>query len=737
MWCHQVIESLFKPRADWCFINQSFAYPKNKFMQRFIIPVIWFYCLIASVVCVAQGAAGPGLTNTDLTDELLVEYPASFFRRYQPATALDMLRQLPGFQIDDGTSDRGFIAAVGNILINDVYPSVKQDTPSALLARIAANQVARIELIRGQVRGIDLQGQSQVANVILRADLPPVVRWDAYVRQHSDGPLKPGVDTSLSHRWNEIDYNVGVRIEREANGETGTDSFIGGNGTPFEESSVEQIATGIDLTATINASSLIGQTLTQFNTRTHYETRDRREDSEFSPFLTGGVPRHEFVGNDMTIKQFEIGADALRNLSTSLVGKAIFQFFLDSTPRITSRILTDEDGVQTLARVADITDVATETIARIELDWTGIEDHNIQFNIEGAYNSVDGTLEQTIDRGMGAVLVDIPGSNSLVEELRADFLIKDTWGTGQLELDYGLGAEVSNISQTGDFEQERNFFFIKPHTILTYSSGDGGQTKARVAREIAQLDFDDFISTTVFEDNELSLGNPNLRPDATWVAELSHERRFGQESVIKVIAFHHWISNVLDLLPLSDTDEAPGNIGSGRRWGVELEGTIPLEWLGLSGAKFDLSLLWQDSTVIDPVTGQSRVLSGQGGVNAYRSLLGGNNNIRYLVRLKFRQDLEAAKVAWGWSVAERDHRQLFKVNEFDVHNEGFAIDAFIETTRWQGFKVSIVGDNLLRFKQNRYRTFYTGLRGLSAVESQEFRTRFNGRRITLTVSGNF
>jgi hypothetical protein len=147
--------------------------------------------------------------------------------------------------------------------------------------------------------------------------------------------------------------------------------------------------------------------------------------------------------------------------------------------------------------------------------------------------------------------------------------------------------------------------------------------------------------------------------------------------------------------------------------------------------------LWQDSTVIDPVTGQSRVLSGQGGVNAYRSLLGGNNNIRYLVRLKFRQDLEAAKVAWGWSVAERDHRQLFKVNEFDVHNEGFAIDAFIETTRWQGFKVSIVGDNLLRFKQNRYRTFYTGLRGLSAVESQEFRTRFNGRRITLTVSGNF
>jgi len=701
-------------------------------------PIICLLFLLAGSICVAQQSSGVSKNNgSSATDELLVEYPASFFRRYQPATALDMLRQLPGFQIDDGTSDRGFIAAAGNILINDVYPSAKQDTPSALLARISANQVARIELIRGQVRGIDLQGQSQVANIILRGDLPPVVRWDAYVRHHSDAPLKPGVDTSLSHRLNDIDYNVGIRIERESNGETGTDTFFDDNSAAIEQRYVEQVATGIDLTATLNASTLIGQTLTQFNTRAHYETRDRKEDSDFTPLVPEEDPRNEFVGNDTTIKQFEIGVDALRNLSTSLVGKAIFQFFLESVPRITSRAITNEDGIQTLSRIANITDLATETIARIELDWTGIKDHNIQFNIEGAYNSVDGTLEQTIDRGTGPVVVDIPGSNSLVEELRADFLIKDTWGNDQIELDYGLGAEISNISQSGDFEQQRDFFFLKPHSILTYSSANRGQTKLRVAREIAQLNFDDFISTTVFEDNELSLGNPNLRPDATWIAELSHERRFGQESVIKIIAFHHWISNVLDLLPLTDTDEAPGNIGNGRRWGLELESTWPLQWLGLTGAKLDLNFRWLGSTVIDPVTGNRRVLSAQGGVNAYRSLLGGNNNNKYLIRLKFRQDLEAAKVAWGWSLAERDRRSLFKVNELDIHNEGFAVDAFIETTRWKGVKVSLVGDNLLRFDQNRYRTFYSGLRDLSPIESQEFRVRHNGRRITLTLSGSF
>ena len=689
-------------------------------------------------VAVAQDPRGnSSAVPSSVTEELLVEYPASFFRRYQPATALDMVRQVPGFQLDNGTSDRGFIAAVGNILINDVYPGAKLDSPSALLARISANQVSRIELIRGQVRGIDLQGQPVVANVVLQGDLPAIVRYDIYARQHSEGPLKPGIDLSLSDRWGSVDYNVGTRIEREANGETGIDTFLDGNGVVFEESDFRQQSTGVDLTGTLNAFALLGQTLTQLNTRLHYETRDRQENSDITSFIPGEDPRHQFMGDDIIIKQFEIGADAVRNIGTSLVGKSIFQFFLDNTPRIRSRIITNSLGVDTSSRIADITNVSTEVIARFELDWTGIPDHNIQFNIEGAYNSVDGTLEQTVDTGSGPFIVDVPGSNSLVEELRADLLVKDNWAFGSYELDYGLGAEFSNIAQSGDSEQERDFFFLKPHGILTYSSGQGEQTKIRVAREIAQLDFDDFISTTFFEDNELSLGNPNLRPDATWIAEISHERRFGQQSVIKLTGFHHWISNVLDLLPLTDTDEAPGNIGNGRRWGIELEGTMPLEWVGLIGAKLDLTLRWQDSTVVDPVTGDNRVLSAQGGANAYRSLQNANKNNKYLFRINFRQDFEASRIAWGWAIAERDRRPLFKVDELDIHNEGFAIDTFIETTRWQGFKVSVVADNLLNFDQNRFRSFYTGLRDLSPIDSQEFRVRHNGRRITLTVSGSF
>ena len=60
-----------------------------------------------------------------------------------------MVQQIPGFQLDDGGGLRGFGSAAGNILINDSRPSAKQDLLSAILARIPASYVERINLIRG------------------------------------------------------------------------------------------------------------------------------------------------------------------------------------------------------------------------------------------------------------------------------------------------------------------------------------------------------------------------------------------------------------------------------------------------------------------------------------------------------------------------------------------------------------------------------------------------------------
>ena len=65
------------------------------------------------------------------------------------------------------------------------------------------------------------------------------------------------------------------------------------------------------------------------------------------------------------------------------------------------------------------------------------------------------------------------------------------------------------------------------------------------------------------------------------------------------------------------------------------------------------------------------------------------------------------------------------------------MDAFVETTRWRGLKVRLLGENLLDFKEWRERTVFDGLRDLAPVDFIERRERQNGRKITLSVSGSF
>ena len=504
-----------------------------------------------------------------------------------------------------------------------------------------------------------------------------------------------------------------------------------------ERADVVQDSTGIDLTATLNASALFGRTLARVNSRAHYETRNPlQRKSTFAEGSSAG-PELEIIGASTIIRQFELGADGERSLTNDLDAKAILLYSLEQVPQTATRQILDADGNQQSLVRSRTTSDANVAIARVEFDHRGLGRHHLQFNAEAAFESLDGTLVQTEDTGDGPVEVDVPGANTRVEEIRGDFLVKDTWTRERLRVDLGLGAEVSRLTQTGDASSERDFFFLKPEFGASYAVRPGGVGRLRVAREVAQLDFGDFITATVLEDDDLNLGNENLEPDKTWIAELGYEWRPGRESVFELTVYHHWIEDVLDLLPLSAEFEAPGNIGDGRRWGVEFEGTLPLDRAGLDGAKLDLTLRLEDSTVVDPVTGKDRVLSGETGSNAYRSLANQNRNNRYFVRLNLRQDLPAARIAWGWTVAERDERPIFRVNELDRHDEGYAIDVFVETTRWRRAKVSVVGDNLLNFTQSRDRTRYVGERGLTPVEFTERRERFNGRRITLTLSGTF
>ena len=98
-------------------------------------------------------------------------YPPAFFAAVQPTSAYDMLTVLPGYVFTESDSDvRGFTGAVGNVLIDGSRPAGKQESLESILRRIPAAAVERIEVIRAGAPGIDMQGQTVLANVVRRRE---------------------------------------------------------------------------------------------------------------------------------------------------------------------------------------------------------------------------------------------------------------------------------------------------------------------------------------------------------------------------------------------------------------------------------------------------------------------------------------------------------------------------------------------------------------------------------------
>jgi outer membrane receptor protein involved in Fe transport len=678
-----------------------------------------------------------------------IGYPFTFFLQYQPSNAFDMVQRVPGFVIDDGGGQRGFGAAAGNILINGRRPSTKDDLPTGMLKRIPATNVERIELIRGQIRGVDMRGQSVVANIVLREDTPAITRWNVIVGESFDQGLSPQIDATLTDRSKEVRYSVGGILYVSSNGDPGPEWIYDADGNLIEErynykGHGHDGFEGYDATAFGNASTWFGDTLVQLNSKAAIQNRNALTTLTRQPIPVGSAdPRSDRYIEQRRNQIFEVGLDAERILSQNLLVKGILLYnYTHQYPKDTRRTF-DVDEIETRFVLTDTNANISEAIARMEFNWAGWKNHAVQLNLEGALNILDKSLSQTTERpGFATSTAPVPGGNVRVKEERGDFLTKDTWSLGDFTLDYGLGLEVSNLSTTGDAEQSRTFTYLKPESLLTYAPNRRMQTRFGVRRDVAQLKLDDFASTTVLEDNDLTVGNPDLRPQLTWVYELSQEWRFGEIGVLTLSGYYHTIRDVIDLLPIEVASrpgeffEAVGNIGDGNRLGIVLEGTMPLAWLGLQNARLDMQLGWQDSSVTDPVTGEDRVLGSTGYFNPHPPI-SFENETKWTYIIDYRQDFQASRFSWGARAEDQSARPQFKTNEYDLRDAGMRLHAFVETSRWYGLNIRLAAENILNFHKTRDRLVFTGLRDRSPVDFREVEDRTIGTDIILTVSGRF
>ena len=211
----------------------------------------WLASAAASALCLGMAtpvlaqapAQASGLEARQDADRpgVLIFDPA-YFADLRPRTALDMIQRLPGFVFSGGSSGtRGLAGTSGNVLIDGRHPSTKSEGLDNLLERISVDSIEQIELIQGSAPGIDMQGRSVVANVVLKSSVTVerVLGFDAYV--YEDGYIGPALRAEYSRRAgdHQIEGAISATTDRTDGTSQGQRQRFDPSGTLIQDAEVD------------------------------------------------------------------------------------------------------------------------------------------------------------------------------------------------------------------------------------------------------------------------------------------------------------------------------------------------------------------------------------------------------------------------------------------------------------------------------------------------------------------
>lgn len=656
-------------------------------MKR-ILPIL----LLGIAPCGAFAQAAP------VADDALT-FPASYFADAQPATAYDMVQRVPGFSFDAGDADvRGLAGSTGNVLIDGRRPAAKEDTLDSILKRIPASAVLRIDLIRGGASGVDMQGQPILANVVRRKETAVRGQSELTLGRYGDGRVAPAARIDLSRRSNATLTEGSLNLYQTIDDEKGRGPRIRINpdGSVRERASYNERDKFRGLQASLGREQPLAGGQLRINASLKRERE--RADTDLTFFVpTLGL---EQVIEIETKDNAELGAEWTRSLggrlSLELTGLKRWNH---------DRASERSDDGREIDTVAE-SSTGGESIARVLLRWQPSTKLTIEGGGEGAFNYLDSRSSLAID----GVAIPLPAASVRVAERRAEGFASAVWQPSSTwTIEAGIRVETSTLTQSGDSSLRKSFVFPKPRLALTWASGPHTQWRVRLEREVGQLDFGDFVSSTSLTSNTITAGNVDLEPDRKWIASLAWERRFWKDGAIVFTGRHEWISHTLDQIGVIGPGyafDAPGNIGNGSKTKIEANLSLPLDRIGIRGGliKFDVGYRW--TSVIDPTTGARRRISGEEPID-------GEVHIT----------LDRPRIGWRWGadyiVAKDEYK--FHFNEIRRERIGGRLSIFAECRIDPRWTLRLYVENVTGRHVIRDRAIYTEARSSSPLRYDEGR----------------
>ncbi|MCT2558891.1 TonB-dependent receptor plug domain-containing protein [Tsuneonella sp. YG55] len=649
-------------------------------------------------------------------------YTAADFARYSPKSALDMLRNVPGFQIKaEREPGRGLGQANTNVLVNGQRLASKSDSLFDQLARIPATSVVRIDIVDGA--SLTIPGLSgQVADIVTRSGgLSGQYNWRGEVRPHFSHPGFLSGDISLKGSTGALEYTVALANEEGRGAFGGEYRILNGDGTLREVRDgrfwSDYDAPKASANLTWNRGGDIGHLSGSY--RREYSTFNENEDR----FPVAGVPRNRDLYGRERGYDYEIGGDYAFDLG----GGRLKLIGLDRYRRgrySEDAVLAVADGSpQVGGRYAQVSE-SGEVIGRAEFGWKwGKADWQIA--AEAAFNRYDKDASLFDLAPSGAfVEVPFPGGDGGVREDRYEAVL--SYGrpiTGKLTMQLSAGAENSTISQSGANTLSRTFTRPKGSLNLGWAPQKGLDISLNIERTVGQLDFGDFLARAFLDQGNQNSNNAELVPTQSWNFIAAIKKDLGKWGSTNLRLFDRRLEDFITIIPLPDGGEGRGNVARAHRYGFEWTSTVNLDPIGFKGAKIDGNLILQTSAIRDPLTGETRQIS---------------NLTQRHIEVDLRHDVPGTDWAWGAGFQNTKRAPYYRVFEVGRDSEGPVFDSyFIEHKDVLGMTVRLQAINFANARHRLYRTVYAGPRNLAPVAFVEDRAQLIGPLFRLSVKGTF
>ncbi len=647
-----------------------------------------------------------------ITGASIVSYQPDYFVKFSPVTLLDMLQRVPGVpeilnKNRRKRNQRGFGSGGDQILIDGKRLSGKSNNINDVLARISADQIAKIDLIRGAASGLDVQSQGLVINISLKEGVSKSSTfWKILGEYTFSKSLIPQFLISHNGSIANLEYSFSAERQNDNGYRPRAEVFYDGDDIQTGTRDIDHMFKfrGVKLTTNLSYHFDDGA---EFRLNGLYDPKQ---------FLThelrkeqGNTPQSVVWDSDKENKKWEIGGDYSRNLNSLGHFKTLFVINNNIEDTKIDRLNDFSDPDYIYAKESTNA-TRSEKIFRSSITPKITKSQTIEIGGEMAINTFNKLFNSFgRDNSMDMLLLETADDVKIKENRYEIFVIHSFNISAKTVLQSSVTTEFSKIVADNRFvdgssnRRDTSFTYIKPRLNLRYDYSAKDQLRATIEKKVSQLNFASFVTSYDAQNDQVNYGNTKLRPTQIWEFSLAYDHRLANDNGslegkiyynyrkdhqtrIDFTNYQDFNSNSIDVegffnLPptaalreLINFTSTQGNIDNAYIYGVDLKSNLRLGFFGVPQAVLSLGYRFEKRKSIDQFTQLLRNFS---------------RHSDHVYNVNFRHDVTKWSFSYGLDVSIRSDWANYDMKFYNPTSPSAGIKAFAEYNLANGIKMRV------------------------------------------------